>query len=142
MTNVTSIGGAQDPYAAGATNGFKQTAADLKTLEQALQTGDLAGAQQAFSSLQQDSPWISRALSSTNGGGSSPFASALQSLAGALKSGDVNAAQQAFANLQQAMHSGHHGHHHHGSGSASAATSPTGTTPPPDASTGAIDTTA
>jgi hypothetical protein len=49
--NVSAIGAAQNVYPAGATGSRSTT--DFKSLAQALQSGDVGAAQQAFSSLQQ-----------------------------------------------------------------------------------------
>src|SRR5450755_1392765 len=127
--NVSSIGATQSADAAGAANSFKQSAADFKSLALALQSGDLAGAQQAFATLQQDSPWVSRAVSASaasSSANSGSTTSPLQALSKALQSGDIAGAQQAFAALQQAQ-VGHHGHHHHAASTASGST----TTPAP-----------
>jgi hypothetical protein len=113
--NVSSIGATQSAYAPAA-NSSSSTGSDFRSLAQALQSGDLGAAQQAWSSLQQDSPWVARASSASAAGAAtsgSPVAAALQLLGSALQSGDVAGAQQAFSSLQQAMQSGHHGGHHH-----------------------------
>jgi DNA-binding FadR family transcriptional regulator len=136
--NVSSIGAAQNAYATGAA-APGAAATDFKALAQALQSGDLDAARQAFATLQQDSPWVGRALSTSTAIGAtsdSPVASALQSLGKALQSGDVGAAQQAFASLQQAAQSSHHAHHHHKQAQGTDATS---STPAPTPATG-IDT--
>ena len=122
--DVSSISAALSASATNTSSAFKQSATDFKSLAQALQSGDLAGAQQAFATLQQDSPWVSRAVSASdtaNGGAGSTVASALQTLSKALQSGDISGAQQAFAALQQAFQTGHHGHHHHAPAGASSA---------------------
>jgi hypothetical protein len=105
----------------------KQVQSDFQSLATALQTGNLAGAQQAFASLTKDAPSIAQGVSS--GGGSNP----LGKLASALQSGDLAGAQQAFAALTQPGKSHRHGHHHPstaatpvGSGSASSGASPAG----------------
>jgi hypothetical protein len=129
---VSSIGTTQSADAVGAASKFKQQSADFKALAQALQAGDLGAAQQAFAMLQQDAPWVSRAVSASATGssaGSGSTTSPLQALSNALQSGDMTGAQQAFAALQ-AQH-GHQGHHHHGpstpANSATTPAPPTGT---------------
>jgi flagellar basal body rod protein FlgG len=122
--DVSGIGATQSAITTGAQSGFKQTAADFKLLAQALHSGDLAGAQQAFATLQQDSPRIGRAVSesaTSTSANSGNAASSLQSLSKALQSGDLAGAQQAFAALQQAL-GGHHGHHHHASSAENGST--------------------
>lgn len=94
-------------------NPWAQQKNEFQQLGKALQSGDLAGAQQAFSALQQNTP---QGLSSQNAQGNSaqsPFAA----LGQALQSGNLSAAQQAFSQLQQA--GGHHHHRHHASQSTS-----------------------
>lgn len=62
------------------------------------------GAQQALSTLQQDSPAATNGASPQSGSNGSP----LDALVKAVQSGDEAGAQQALANLQK-----QHGHHHH-----------------------------
>jgi hypothetical protein len=132
--NVSSIATATGAYARPS----NAAAADFESLAQALQSGDIAGAQQAWSTLKQDAPWIARASSSSAANGtSSPVASALQTLGSALQSGDAAGAQQAFASLQQATQSGHHGHHHH---RASQSTTPSQPATSSTAPAGGVDT--
>jgi hypothetical protein len=101
-------------------------------LGQALQAGDLAGAQKAFAALQANAPQgaasQAQGAAAQNGqGGSSQ--NPLSALASALQSGNLAAAQQAFSQVQQTQ--GHHHHHHHGSQSSSS----TSTAAPSDAAT-------
>jgi hypothetical protein len=120
--SFSGIGATQSANAAGAASAYKQSASDFKALAQALQSGDLSGAQQAFAALQQDSPWVSRAVAGAtpSGATSDGSASPLQALGKALQSGDIAGAQQAFAAVQQAR-GGHHGHHHDAASGASGA---------------------
>ena len=76
-------------------NSFQQRASDFQELAQALQSGDLAGAQQAFSALTQ--------LASNSGGsaGRGALAQDFNAIGQALQSGNLSAAQQAFATFQQ-----------------------------------------
>jgi hypothetical protein len=84
---------------------FQQRKTDLQQLGQALQSGDLAGAQQAYNaivSLSQNGP----------APGSAPFVksdrqAAFAAIGQALQSGDLGGAQQAFAQLQNTF-SFHH----------------------------------
>lgn len=119
--NVNSIDSTSATYSP--TN-QRPAATDFKALAQALQSGDLNRAQQAFASLQQDAPWVGRALSASSAiapAGGSSAVTALQDLRSALQSGDLSGAQQAFANLQQSAHAGHHAHHHHASTTSASA---------------------
>ena len=113
----------------------------MKQLSQALQSGDLSAAQQAYNSISQ-LPQFQNALasqsagsSSNSTGGSSTFVQALTQIGNDLQSGDLSSAQQAFSSLQQQLQgttqtnaadstgqaqgaSGHH-HHHHASDASS-----------------------
>ncbi len=77
-------------------------------LVNAIRSGDLDAAQQAYSAFTQTS-------AGQSGG---PFAQAVSQIGDALQSGDLGKAQQALASLQQlAKGAHHHGGHHHTSGS-------------------------
>jgi hypothetical protein len=81
---------------------YQQRQADVKELGQALKSGDLAGAQQAFNALQtlgQSGPFAS-ADPFSNHQREQDFAAIGQ----ALQSGDLAGAQQAFAALQSTFH--------------------------------------
>lgn len=85
---------------------------DFQELSSALQSGNLAQAQQAYNALTQNAPGAM-----TN----SPIATAMNNLGAALQSGNLQAAQQALSQVQQAMQQGmeaggHHHHHHDGGG--------------------------
>jgi len=80
----------------------------FRQLADAVQSGDLSTAQEAFTALTQSNPNLLTT--------SSPLGQDLNALGQALQSGDVTAAQQALQNLQtdaQKLGRGH-GHHHHG----------------------------
>jgi hypothetical protein len=119
--NVSNVTSATSPYPSSYQSNFRLGLQDFESLAGALQSGNLASAQTAFSSLEQDLPGISQLLQPGSSTGSaadqsSPIPKALQSLQTALKSGDLSGAQQAFANLQQGLQSArsaHRGHHHH-----------------------------
>ena len=106
---------------------WAQRKSAFEQLGQALQSGDLSAAQQAFSTLQQNVPQGASAQNSQGNASQSQFAA----LGQALQSGNLSAAQQAFSKIQQA--GGHHRHHHHASqdnanGSVTAAAPTTGAT--------------
>jgi hypothetical protein len=91
-------------------------------LLKSINSGDLAGAQQAYTELSQ-SP------AAANG----PLASTLKQIGTALQSGDIGGAKQALTSLQQQV-STHRGHHHgHGGAKpvapASASTDTSSATP-------------
>jgi len=102
----------------------QQRTLDLSQLGTALQSGDLAGAQKAFSDLQSTTQGQKSTTSSTTGsssGKNTTLSDDFSSLSQALQSGNVTDAQTAFAKLQtdmQAQKKGGH-HHHGGSGSSS-----------------------
>ena len=87
---------------------FKQVKNDYQLLGQALQSGDLNAAQQAFAALQQLIPNLSSGSQAQNGQqGSSqnPLLTDLNTIGKALQSGDLSAAKSAFAKLQQDVQS-------------------------------------
>jgi hypothetical protein len=99
------------PASAGSTwtlqqpNGQTSARQAFQQLSSALQSGDLSGAQSAYSTLSQ-------AFGSNQ---NSPFASALQQIGSDLQSGDIDGAKNTLSQLQQQMQTGHaHHHHHHG----------------------------
>ncbi len=124
---VTNVSPAANPYSNTVQNPWQQQAQDFKTLQSALQSGDLSGARSAFAALQKDMANNSQAASSTSASGQSdPLSSAFQALQSALQSGNLSGAQSAFAAIQQDMQNSgstqrahHHHHHHHSSDSAS-----------------------
>jgi len=93
----------------------------FQQLSQALSSGNLSAAQQAYTQLQQNAPQGSQ--SSQGNPGQSAFAA----LGQALQSGNLAGAQSAFAQIQQSGR----GHHHHHEGGAAA--SDTATTASADA---------
>jgi hypothetical protein len=119
MSNsISAINSNQNINQLGSQVNFKQVKADFQNLTQALQSGNITAARQAFAALQKDSPQIAQALSQSGQNSSNPQSSALQALSTALQSGNVADAQKALASLQQA----HKGHHHHHGGAAQAGT--------------------
>jgi outer membrane protein assembly factor BamD (BamD/ComL family) len=93
---------------------FQQIQKLIEQLGQALQSGDLSGAQNAFSSLQQllPSSTVNQAQT-TQQTNQSTFTTDLNALGQALQSGDLSKAQDAFAKLQQDMQAAQKGHRHH-----------------------------
>ena len=86
----------------------QQVKADFQALAQALQSGDLKSAQQAFATFQKDLPAKSATATTASTSSTNPN-DLINTLSQALQSGNLGAAQQAFSQLQQASH----GHHHH-----------------------------
>ncbi len=93
---------------------------DFQNLSQALQSGNLAGAQSAFAALQQSyqsqNPTSSSASSSSSTSSSNPISTDLTSLGNALNSGNLSAAQTSFSQLEKDMQAQGGGHHHHHGG--------------------------
>ena len=83
---------------------FQTFRQDFSQLVNALQSGNLSDAQNAYATL-SSSP-----LAQGNG----PFAQAIQQIGNYLQQGDLADAQKAMAALQQQMQA--HGHHHHHGG--------------------------
>jgi len=107
-----------NPYQTNETQAnYQQMRNYFEQLGQALQSGDLSGAQNAFSSLQQQLPSSSVNQSQTTQQNSqSTFTTDMNALGQALQSGDLSKAQDVFSKLQQdmkAVQNGHHHHHHH-----------------------------
>src|SRR5207237_6769897 len=109
------------------------TRSAFKSLAQALQSGDLQGAQQAFTTIQ--SAWSAR-LTQTSpntqsaNGSNTTVQNAFASLGQALQSGDLQGAQQAFSSLQSAVQHNlktHRDHHHHAPNPNNGTSSATGT---------------
>jgi len=97
---------------------FQQIRDYFQQLGQDLQSGDLNGAQQVFTALQQlmpNSSAASQTQTGQQGSGQSQVAADLSALGQALESGDLTKAQDAFTKLQQDMQSAHKRHHHHNS---------------------------
>ena len=98
---------------------------DIDAIGKALSSGDLTGAQQAFSNLQSvGQPPAASSDSSTNGNSSTdPISNDINNLSSALQSGDLKGAQAAFKQLQSDLSSSDstdstgqagYDHHHHG----------------------------
>ena len=94
--SISSIVGATQQTQQGqAKNPFQE-------LGKALQSGDLAGAQQVYTAFQQNVPQGASSQVSQGSSGPSPFAA----LGQALQSGNLAGAQQAYAQIQQARLNG------------------------------------
>jgi CubicO group peptidase (beta-lactamase class C family) len=129
--SISSISSNSDYYQNYLTNGStslkQQGQQDFTSLADALQSGDLSGAQSAFASLLQlfpnlspsaNSPTQSTATSSaaSSSSSTSSITNDLSTLGQAIQSGDLTGAQNDFSKLTQDMQSiggGHHHHHHH-----------------------------
>jgi len=120
--SISSLSSASNPYAqSGTISPHQQARTDFSALSQALASGNLSGAQQAFSAFQQDMQGIQAvqsapAASAQTGPGN--FQTQLASIGQALQSGNLTAAKNAFSSLQQGVQqsaqlAAGHGHHMH-----------------------------
>jgi hypothetical protein len=103
-------------FSASQTSSYQTYRQAFSQLTNALQSGNLSAAQDAYSTL----------ASSPAAQGNGPFAQALQQIGQDLKSGDLKDAQQALASLQQQQQARGH-HHHHGGGGISGTSDPSQT---------------
>jgi hypothetical protein len=122
------------PFAtSGLQTDYPKARADFKALSDALQSNDLAGAQQDFAALQQDAPVFAQALSNAQTTSTASPVGDLKSLASALQSNDLTGAQSALGALKQDVSTtagvGHHHHHHHYSAGSSSTPPASGTAP-------------
>ena len=79
---------------------FRPERQDMQALQQALRSGDLAGAQQAFAQFKQDFHAAHNGNALYQTGVSDTLKQDLQQLQTALRSGDLTGAQQAFAQFK------------------------------------------
>jgi hypothetical protein len=144
ISAVSSTSGLSQTDSQGSINQLRQS---FKQLASSLQSGDLSGAQKAFSALEgllqsnqssSQSPTVQSASAQN-----SPIANDVAALGQALSSGDLSAAQSDFSKLQKDLQpagqsasasgksvgSAHHkGHHHHAEASDSDSSSTATTT--------------
>jgi len=119
-------------------NVFQQRRQDFSQLAQALQSGDLSGAQKAYGDLMSLQQNQAGANPNSNGG---PIQNDFAALGQALSSGNLSQAQSVFTQLQNDIQSAfqnqsgaqgpsgtHRGHHHHHHSEASSQDSSNGTT--------------
>jgi DNA-binding FadR family transcriptional regulator len=82
---------------------------NFQALVQAIQSGNLSAAQQAYATLTQNAQ--TQTANGSSNGQINPFQQALASIGSALQSGNISGAQTAMNGLLQSMKA----HHHHGS---------------------------
>lgn len=119
--------------------GSSAIGSEFSDLANALQSGDLKSAQNAFSqieSLMKNIQSSQGATAQQASGKHSQLSADFDALGKALQSGDMNAAQAAFKKLGQDMQSTGKAHHHHGGGGPSQATTPSTTISSTTSSTG------
>jgi hypothetical protein len=103
-------------YQAQLAGAFMQRGQDFETLGHALQSGDLAAAQEAFVALKKDTQTIQNAQQQTPPSGQGTRVSPnFKMVESALNSGDLSGAQKAFATVQQEIQAVRksHGSHVH-----------------------------
>jgi hypothetical protein len=113
----------QNYWSKGSNSVGQQSKQDFQDLGLALQSGNLSGAQQAFSALQQLLPNAASSNSQNQNlpplAGTSSIGTDLSALTQAIQSGNQTDAQTDLAKLTQDLQSvggkGHHHHHHHAS---------------------------
>jgi hypothetical protein len=149
ISNISGVSSATNPYQVSNQNGFAQTVQDFKAIGSALQSGNVANAQSALATFQQNLTGSSQTTTSQPFGKNSQANTDYQSLTNSLQSGDLAGAQKAFTSLKndlnsspstssaQAAHKGHHHHHH-----AASATSPTTSPSSASSSDGTLNVTA
>jgi len=118
---VSGVCASTNNYQSTVQSHFKQRQQDFQNLADALQAGNLQGAQQAFAALQQDrssSPRVAGVTGTSQAGQSSPIRQDIQTLQSALQANDLAGAQKAFTTFQQDLQQTGHTHHrhHHGGG--------------------------
>ena len=111
MSSVSGVSSLLNQYQANWQNNSSQLKQDFSDLMTSLQSGNLTGAQTAFSALTQSASAISQ-IQTTQQSGTTGIQADFAALGQALQSGNMTAAQTDFAKLQQDLQ-GAHGHHHH-----------------------------
>jgi len=116
IMSISSVSSSQSTYQPSRVRGeLKQVREDFSGLVNALQSGDLSGAQSACSALQQLMQGMQPGSQSQPQGNATQnqFSTDLAAIGKALQSGDVTSAKDALAKLQQDMQAAPKGHHHH-----------------------------
>ncbi len=120
-----SISSISSSLSQGWQNVAQQRRQDFSQLSQALQSGDLAGAQRAYANLQTLQPDGQSGSNLGSNSNANPIQNDFSQLGQALASGNLSQAQSAFSQLQSDIKSTfqqsgstgtsgvHHGHHHH-----------------------------
>jgi len=118
MSSVSGVSSLSNQYQVNWQNNFKQRQQEFNDLGAALQSGDLTGAQAAFSALTQNASTSNQAQTSQQSGTTTGIQADFDALGQALQSGDTDAAKTAYAKIQQDLQNvrGHHHHHHRQAG--------------------------
>jgi hypothetical protein len=88
-------------------NPFQEIKQDFQQLASALQSGDLSGAQSAYSAIQQVLGANSSSASNSSSSGPNTLQTDFAALGQALQSGDLSTAQSAFSQLQSDSQAAH-----------------------------------
>ncbi len=125
-SNLFSAGAAQNTQnttaSQSAPSTFQQIKTEFQQLGQDLQSGNLAQAQQDYTTLSQNLPGASQSTAN-------PILQAFNQLEQDLQSGNLQGAQQDYATVQQdsqqvaSQAAGHHGRHHHHTESSTSSSS-------------------
>ena len=113
---VSGVCASTNNYQSTIQNTFKQRQQDFQSLADALQAGNLPGAQQAVAALQKDRSSSAPGASMTStpqAGQSRPIRQDIQALQSALQSNDLAGAQKALTTFQQDLQQAGHTHHRH-----------------------------
>ena len=102
-----SIGAIGTNFAIQPSSPQRQERQDMQALEKALNSGDVAGAQQAFAQFKQDFHGAHHGQALYQTDVPDTLKQDLQGLQSALKSGDLSSAQQAFAQFKSDFQSLH-----------------------------------
>jgi len=126
---IAAITNAYHAYQTGGQNKSAQVQG-FQDLDNALQSGNLTAAQNAFAALQQllpNSPTGNQTQNGQQGSNQNPFATDLDAVGQALQSGKLSGAQKAFAKLKQDMQliQGRHHYHHYNGAANTQSTRPT-----------------
>jgi hypothetical protein len=118
---VSGVCAGNNTYQSTLQSNVKQRQQDFQSLADALQAGNLQGAQQAFAALQKDrsaSPQVAAVTGSQQAGQSNPLHQDIQALQSALQANDLPGAHKALTTFQQDLQQAGHAHHrhHHGGG--------------------------
>lgn len=144
MSGASSYVAAGDSGVAQARSSVQQQSQNFKALTTALQSGDLASAQSAYATLQQQIQSASQSAGGTSlFGSNSTVGKDFQAIGTALQSGDVSGAQSALSSFKQDIKAAKH-HHHHTSGASTNSTtnstsSGSGTSTDSSSSSGTLD---
>ena len=106
MSSLSSVSSATDPYQSTNLGAFVQFVNDFNAIGNALQSGNLPGAQTALAAFQQALPGGPQSQSRQPFGNNSQANTDFQSLTGALQSVDLAGAKKAYASLQTDLEGG------------------------------------